>query len=84
MKNMNNFQIAKVQHQGVAQRLLDFFYQFQPGVAFKSVDYKKNLYYTPDNNTVEAVAEYTKQQQQEENIQFETEDIFFLKDSNLD
>ena len=29
------FQIAKVQPQGVTYLLLDFFYQFQPGVAYK-------------------------------------------------
>ena len=40
MKNVNNFQIAKVQPQGVAQHCLIFF-QFQPGVLYKSVAYKK-------------------------------------------
>ena len=40
MRKENNFQIAKVQRQGVALFLLDFF-QFQPGVAYKSVAYKK-------------------------------------------
>ena len=39
VKNVNNFQIAKRQPQGV-----DFFYQFQPGVAYKSVAYKKSVY----------------------------------------
>ena len=41
MKNMDNFQIANFQPQGVTQLLLIFF-QFQPGVAYKSVAYKKN------------------------------------------
>ena len=40
MKKANSFQIAKVQPQGVAQLLLNFC-QFQPGVAYKSVAYKK-------------------------------------------
>ena len=44
MKNANNFQIPKVQLQGVAQNLLNFFCQFQPGVAYKSVAYKKSVY----------------------------------------
>ena len=35
MKNVNNFQIAKVQPRGVA------LHQVQPGVAYKSVAYKK-------------------------------------------
>ena len=39
MKKENNFQIAKVQPQGVANFLL-FFCQFKPGVAYKSVAYK--------------------------------------------
>ena len=42
MKNMNNFQIANFQPQSVTQLLLIFF-QFQPGVAYKSVAYKKRL-----------------------------------------
>ena len=43
MKNVNNFQIAKVQPQGVA--FAYFFCQFQPGVAYKSVAYiKKSVY----------------------------------------
>ena len=41
MKNMNNFQIANFQPQSITQLLLIFF-QFQPGVAYKSVAYKKN------------------------------------------
>ena len=40
MKKANNFQIAKVQPQGVVWLLLDF-YLFQPGVIYKSVSYKK-------------------------------------------
>ena len=43
MKKANNFQIAKVQPQGVVQLLLDFFCQFQPAVAYKSVPYKKSV-----------------------------------------
>ena len=42
-KNVNNFQTTKVQPQGVAQHLLDFC-QFQPGVSYKSVAYKKSVY----------------------------------------
>ena len=44
MKKANNFQIAKVQPQSVASLLLTF-WQFQPGVAYKSVVYKKNMYF---------------------------------------
>ena len=44
MKNVNNFQIAKVQPQGVAQYLLDFLpISADKSVAFKSVAYKKNV-----------------------------------------
>ena len=39
-----NFQIAKVQPYGVASLLLYIFCQFQPGVAYKSVAYKKSGY----------------------------------------
>ena len=41
MKNVNSFRMSKVRPQGVAQHLLDFFCQFQPGVAYKSAAYKK-------------------------------------------
>ena len=41
MKKANNFQITKVQPQGVAQLLLVFFCQFQPGVAYKCVAFKR-------------------------------------------
>ena len=41
MKNMNNFQIAKVQPQVAAWHLLNFFCQFQSVVAYKSVIYNK-------------------------------------------
>ena len=42
MKNVNNFQIAKVQPQGVAQHLLDFLpISADKSVAFKNVAYKK-------------------------------------------
>ena len=41
MKNLNKCQITKVQPQGAAKHLLSFFCQFQPGVAYKSVAYKK-------------------------------------------
>ena len=37
MKKAHNFQIEKVQPQGVA-------YQFYPGVAYKSVAYKKSMW----------------------------------------
>ena len=40
MKKASNFQIAKVQPQGVGWLLLNFC-QFQPNVAYKSVAYKK-------------------------------------------
>ena len=43
MKNENNFQIAKVQSRGVTYHLLGFFCQFQPGVGYKSVTYKKSV-----------------------------------------
>ena len=39
MKQANNFQIAKVQFQGVAQLLLNFC-QFETGISYKSVAYK--------------------------------------------
>ena len=42
MKKENNFS-AKVQPLGVAYFCL-FFCQFQPGVAYKSVAYKKSVY----------------------------------------
>ena len=41
MNNTNSFRLSKVQHQGVAEHLLDFFCQFQPGVTYKCVAYKK-------------------------------------------
>ena len=44
MKKSNNFQIAKAQSQGAAQRLLDC-HQSQPGCAYESVTYKKTVYY---------------------------------------
>ena len=44
MKKANNFQIAQVQSEGVALLLLDFFLIFQPGVAYKSITYKKSVY----------------------------------------
>ena len=40
MKKANNFQLVKVQPQGVAQFLLDFL-QFQPGVAYEGVTSKQ-------------------------------------------
>ena len=36
-------------------------------------------YYTPAKNIAEPVAEYSKQQQQEEEIEFEIEEFFFLE-----
>ena len=42
MKKANNFQTAKVQPRGVVSFCL-FFCQFQPGVAYKSVAYKKKF-----------------------------------------
>ena len=41
-KKESNFQIAKVAPQGTAQFLL-IFCQFQPGVAYKGVAYKKRV-----------------------------------------
>ena len=50
MKNVNNFQIAKVQPQGLRTICLIFFCQFEPGVAYKGVAYtKKRVQYTTDN-----------------------------------
>ena len=40
MKNANNFQIAKVRPQSVAEHSLEFF-QFQTGITYKSIAYKK-------------------------------------------
>ena len=42
MKKGNSFQKAKVQPQRIASLLLTFFFQFQPGIAYKSVANKKN------------------------------------------
>ena len=41
LKKLNNFRIPKVQPLGAAQFLLGFFCQFQLGVAYGSVVYKK-------------------------------------------
>ena len=43
MKKSNNFQIVKVQPQGLLSFCL-IFCKFQPGVAYKCVAYKKNVY----------------------------------------
>ena len=43
MKNLNNFQIARAQSESVALHLLDCF-QSHPGVAYKSIAYKKRVY----------------------------------------
>ena len=44
-KEMNNFQIARVQPRDVALSLCCFlFCQFQPCVAYKSVAYKESMY----------------------------------------
>ena len=51
MKNVNNFQIAKVQPQGVAYCLICW--QFQPGVAYKSGGYKKSVYGPGEHNSVQ-------------------------------
>ena len=40
MKKANNFQIAKVQPQSANICLI--FYQFQPGITYKGVAYKKS------------------------------------------
>ena len=42
IKKANNFQIAKVQPQGVAYLCL-IFCQFKPGVAYRSVAYKNSV-----------------------------------------
>ena len=44
MKYVSNFKMAKVRPRGTAYHLHDFFCQFQPGVAYKSVAYKKSMY----------------------------------------
>ena len=44
IKKTKNFQITKVQPQGVAELLLNFFSQFQSDLAYKSVAYKKSVY----------------------------------------
>ena len=44
MKNVNNFEIAKVESQSLHSICL-IFWQFLPGVAYKSVAYKKSVYY---------------------------------------
>ena len=49
MKNVNNFQIAKDQPQGIAWYYL-FFFQFQPDVAYKSVVSKESVYFKYDRN----------------------------------
>ena len=41
-------------------------------------------YYTPANNTAEAVTKFSKIATTEEDIQFETEEFFFLKVANPD
>ena len=41
MKNVNNFQVAKVQPKDFFSICLFFFCQFHPGVAYKGVAYKK-------------------------------------------
>ena len=51
MKNVNNFQISKVQPQGVAYHLLNFC-QFPPGVAYKSVAYIKRRVILKDINLI--------------------------------
>ena len=43
MKNVNNFQTAKVQPQGVVFSICLIFCQFQPGVADTSDAYKKSM-----------------------------------------
>ena len=43
MKNVDNYQIAKVQLQVFASRFLDFL-SISSGVAYKSVVYKKSVY----------------------------------------
>ena len=50
MKNVSNFQIAKVQPQGVPYCLICW--QFQSGVAYKSGGYKKSVYGSGEHNSV--------------------------------
>ena len=45
MENVNNFQTANVQPQGVARICLTFFCQSKPSVAYKRVAYKKSVYF---------------------------------------
>ena len=44
LKKPHSFLIAKVQPQRVVQLLLNFFFQFQPGISFKSVVCKSSVY----------------------------------------
>ena len=44
MKNVNNFQIAKVQPKGVLLYIASIFCQFEPGVAFKKSVYLITVY----------------------------------------
>ena len=58
VKKANNSQIAKVQPQSVLHSFCLIFCQFQPGVAYKSVVYKNNVYWKtskdPDSSSAEA------------------------------
>ena len=44
IKNVSNFQIVKVQPQGVTEYFYDFC-SFQAGLAYKSVAYEKSMHY---------------------------------------
>ena len=49
MKNMNNFQMAKVKPQVLLSICFNF-YQFQPSVAYKSAAYKTKRVRSADNS----------------------------------
>ena len=46
MKNVNNFQTAKVQPRDPSACICSIFCQFQPGVTYESVAYKKAYIFT--------------------------------------
>ena len=72
MKNVNNFQVVKVQPQGVASICLIFFCQFQPDVAYENVACEKNVCIPPfinlRYNLVEKYSNRTEKKQQKTNI----------------
>ena len=57
VKKANNSQIAKVQPQSVLHSFCLIFCQFQPGVAYKSVVYKNNVYWKTSKDLDSSSAE---------------------------